>query len=68
MALCNFREMVKVLSVICEDVRCEVHRTILGMREGKEGWFQIYCPNSIACLDDGGLWAKMVSMADHSFN
>jgi hypothetical protein len=33
---------------------------VLGIREGKEGWFHVICPSSAACSDDGSLWASIV--------
>ncbi|KAH3777131.1 hypothetical protein DPMN_178568, partial [Dreissena polymorpha] len=41
------------------DKVCDVHQTILGIREGKEGWFHLYCPGNIGCDDDGELWGQM---------
>lgn len=43
-----------------EDSRCEVHQTILGIREGKEGWFEMFCLGGIACDDDGEMFSLMV--------
>ena len=43
-----------------QDSRCEVHQALLGIREGKEGWFEIFCPGGISCDDDGELFATMV--------
>ena len=44
-----------------EDTRCEVHQTVLGIREGKEGWFEMFCLGGIACDDDGEMFSLMVS-------
>lgn len=52
--------MKDTLRNICNDSRCEVHQTVLGIREGKEGWFHLYCPGGIACDDDGELYGLMV--------
>lgn len=52
--------MSLVVRRIGSDPRCEVHRTVLGVREGKEGWFHIYCPGGLTCVDDGQLYAHMV--------
>ena len=52
--------MKDTLRNICKDSRCEVHQTVLGIREGKEGWFHLYCPGGIACDDDGELYGVMV--------
>ncbi|CAG2066674.1 unnamed protein product, partial [Timema podura] len=50
-------DFMPVIQRIGTDSRCEVHQMVLGIREGKEGWFDIYCPSSLACSDD-------VSVAD----
>jgi hypothetical protein len=50
------------LSIIGQDPRCDIHQTVLGIREGKEGWFDIYCPGGIACDDDGELYSMMVRL------
>ena len=51
-----FKSVVKNL---IEDTRCEVHRTVLGVREGKDGWFEMFCLNGIVC-DDGEMFSLMV--------
>ncbi|KAK2149680.1 hypothetical protein LSH36_442g03107 [Paralvinella palmiformis] len=53
-------KMKDTLRNICKDSRCEVHQTVLGIREGKEGWFHLYCPGGIACDDDGELYGVML--------
>lgn len=55
------REIKKTIQNIADDTRCEVHQSVLGIREGKEGWFHLYCPGGIACDDDGELYGIMVS-------
>lgn len=45
-----------------EDHRCEVHQTVLGIREGKEGWFEMFCLSGIACDDDGEMFSVMVCL------
>ena len=57
--LCG-RHMKPTLRNISIDTRCDVHQTILGIREGKEGWFDFYCPGGVACDDDGELYSIMV--------
>ncbi len=54
------RHMKPFLRNIAEDARCEVHAALLGLREGKEGWFDVYCPGGIACDDEGQLYTVMV--------
>lgn len=44
------------------DRRCDVHLMLLGIREEKESWLQIYCPGGIACDDDGDLWSLIVCL------
>lgn len=53
--------MATVVGAIGTDPRCSVHQCVLGIREGKEGWFHVVCPSSAACPDDGSLWANIVS-------
>ncbi|XP_074646959.1 C-Maf-inducing protein-like [Tubulanus polymorphus] len=50
-----------VMKNVAEDKRCDVHQAILPIREGKEGWFHLYCPGGIACDDDGDLWGVMLN-------
>ena len=57
----NLRIFKKVVENFAQDTRCEVHLTLLGIREGKEGWFEIFAPGGISCDDDGELFASMVS-------
>jgi len=52
--------MKPTLRNISIDSRCDVHQTVLGIREGKEGWFDLYCPGGVACDDDGELYSIMV--------
>ncbi|KZS18373.1 C-Maf-inducing protein [Daphnia magna] len=49
-----------VVGAIGNDPRCAVHQCVLGIREGKEGWFHVICPSSAACCDDGSLWASIL--------
>ena len=49
-----------VVKNFVEDSRCEVHQTVLGIREGKEGWFEMFCLGGIACDDDGEMFSLMV--------
>lgn len=55
-----FRIIKKVIENFAKDPRCEVHQTLLGIREGKEGWFENFCPGNISCDDDGELFSIMV--------
>lgn len=48
------------LNNISLDSRCDVHQAVLGIRESKEGWFDLYCPGGIACDDDGDLYSTML--------
>ena len=50
----------KVVRNFAEDERCEVHQTLLGIREGKEGWFESFCPGGISCDDEGELFTVML--------
>lgn len=49
-----------VVKNFVEDNRCEVHQTVLGLREGKEGWFEMFCLGGSACDDDGEMFSLMV--------
>jgi len=52
--------MATVVGAIGTDQRCSVHQCVLGIRDGKEGWFHVVCPSSAACPDDGSLWATIL--------
>lgn len=58
-------KMKDVMRNIASDEHCEVHSTILGIREGKEGWFHLYIPGSIGCDDEGELWGVMLKTLIH---
>ncbi|XP_070575082.1 C-Maf-inducing protein-like isoform X2 [Ptychodera flava] len=49
-----------VIRRFAEDNRCEVHTAVCGVRDGKDGWFNIYCPGGLACDDDGELFSAMM--------
>lgn len=51
-----------VIQNICSDYRCDVHSMVLGIRDEKEGWIDIYAPGGVACDDDGDLWSLMLKM------
>jgi len=55
-----FRIFKSVIESYTEDTRCEVHQTLLGIREGKEGWLELFCPGGLACNDEGELFSRMV--------
>ncbi len=55
-----FRIFKNVVKNFAQDPRCEVHQTLLGIREGKEGWLEIFCPGGISCDDDGELFIIML--------
>ncbi len=57
--ICN-RILKKVVKSFAEDTRCEVHRTVLAIREGKTGWLDIFFLGGIACGDDGEIVSSMV--------
>ncbi|XP_076044287.1 C-Maf-inducing protein-like isoform X1 [Oratosquilla oratoria] len=59
----NFiRQITAVVERIGTDPRCDVHQMVLGTREDKEGWLQILCPSSLACVDEGTAWANMLEV------
>ncbi|XP_046661179.1 C-Maf-inducing protein-like [Homalodisca vitripennis] len=55
---------IKSLSPVIERIGtstdCDTHQMVLGVRDGKEGWLDIFCPSSLACIDDGVLWGQML--------
>ncbi|XP_064610749.1 LOW QUALITY PROTEIN: C-Maf-inducing protein-like [Liolophura sinensis] len=53
-------KMKVVIKQLAADSKCDIHQTVLGIREGKEGWFHLYCPGGIACDDEGELWGVML--------
>ena len=55
------RPFKSVIMNISHDSRCDVHQMLLGIREGKESWLELYSPGNSACDDDGKLWGLMVS-------
>ncbi|CAF3511433.1 unnamed protein product [Rotaria socialis] len=58
----RFIEIFKnVVKHLVDDTRCEVHQTVLGIREGKEGWFEMFCLGGIACDDDGEMFSLMLN-------
>ncbi|KAL0279312.1 UNVERIFIED_CONTAM: hypothetical protein PYX00_000901 [Menopon gallinae] len=52
--------LTPVIKTIGTDPHCEVHETILGIREDKAGWLNVYCPSGLVCRDDGELWCQML--------
>ncbi|CAB3977186.1 Hypothetical predicted protein [Paramuricea clavata] len=58
-------KFVKCLSGLVEqfvqDNRCEVHQTVLPVREGKDGWIDLFCPGGVCCPDDGEFFSQMVA-------
>lgn len=54
-----------IIERIGTDNRCEVHLTVLGIREGKVGWFHLLCPGGLSCADEGGIYAKLLNTLLH---
>ncbi|GFQ83366.1 c-Maf-inducing protein [Trichonephila clavata] len=52
----------EVIRSIVHDGRCNVHQTVLGVREHKGGWYNLYSPDSGngVCDDEGELWSFML--------
>lgn len=62
--LCYFslnRIFKNVIKNIVDDPRCEVHQTVLGIRDGKDGWLEMFCLGNIACDDNGETFSHIVS-------
>ncbi|XP_064466957.1 C-Maf-inducing protein-like isoform X2 [Ornithodoros turicata] len=53
-------QMEPIVVKIGTDTKCEVHSLVLGAREGKDGWLQLYSPGSVACRDEGILWSRIL--------
>ncbi|KAK3854226.1 hypothetical protein Pcinc_039278 [Petrolisthes cinctipes] len=54
------RQILPVIEKIGLDPRCEVHQMVLGTRDDKEGWLNVLCPSSLACVDEGAAWAAIL--------
>lgn len=54
--------MEAIVERVGTDPKCEIHSLVLGAREGKDGWLQLYSPGSPACRDEGALWTKMLGV------
>uniref|UniRef100_A0A915I2M1 C-Maf-inducing protein n=1 Tax=Romanomermis culicivorax TaxID=13658 RepID=A0A915I2M1_ROMCU len=54
-----------VLRRLAADGRCEIHLSLLGARENKEGWFHLVCPGGPVCSDDGELFSSMLKTLLH---
>ncbi|GIX74859.1 c-Maf-inducing protein [Caerostris darwini] len=54
-----FKEVVRRIVI---DSRCNVHQTLISVREQKVGWFNLYspAPENLVCDDDGDLWSIML--------
>ncbi|CAF4054535.1 unnamed protein product [Rotaria magnacalcarata] len=49
----SFMKILKnVVKSFAADTRCEVHRTMLAIRENQKGWLDIFCLGGIFCDDD----------------
>lgn len=49
-----------VMRLISMDARCDVHYTVMPLREGRDGWFHLFCPGGLSCNDEGDVYALMV--------
>ena len=47
--------------LFAQDERCEVHQSILPIREEKDGWIHHFAPGGVCCTDDGNLFSSLVS-------
>lgn len=56
----NIRLFKPVIENLANDYRCDVHQMLLGIRENKSNWLDLYAPGNIGCDDDGQLWSIMV--------
>lgn len=62
----NDRQMAPILLTFCTDERCDVHQCLLAVRETKHGWFDLFCPGSVACIDNAQLYSAMVGIMSSS--
>ncbi|XP_030831753.1 C-Maf-inducing protein [Strongylocentrotus purpuratus] len=49
-----------IIGRFASDFRCEVHTAVCGVRDGKAGWLDLYCPSGPACDDEGQLFSLMI--------
>ncbi|RZF46157.1 hypothetical protein LSTR_LSTR012138 [Laodelphax striatellus] len=54
------RRLSSVVRRVAVDARCEVHQCVLGVRDAKDGWFDVFCPSSLVCYDEGQIWSAML--------
>lgn len=47
------------------DARCDIHLSVLGVRETKEGWLHLVCPGGPVCPDDGELFSCILENLLH---
>ena len=52
--------MRRLLGNLVDDARCEVHGTLLGAREGKAGWFEVFHQEGVSGEDSGCFYGNMV--------
>ena len=52
----------RIIKRFAEDERCEVHQAIFPVREGKDGWVDLFSPGGVSCGDNGEFFAHMVSL------
>ena len=52
-----------IIASFAQDRRCEVHTCVLGVRDGKLGWFHLFAPGGLLADDanDGNLFCTMLS-------
>ena len=62
------RQVIAILRTFCTDGRCEVHQCLLAVRETRHGWFDLFCPGAVACIDNGQLYSAMVQLLQSLFS
>jgi hypothetical protein len=61
------RRMGEVITKMINDPRCDVHQLVLGVRDGKDGWFEVFSPSrhdlNDAAVADGvtSVWIATLS-------
>ncbi|XP_066916132.1 C-Maf-inducing protein-like isoform X2 [Clytia hemisphaerica] len=53
--------LAKMMETFAKDNNCEVHQSILPIREEKDGWVHHFAPGGVCCHDDGTLFSNLMS-------
>lgn len=53
--------LADIIVLFAQDKRCEVHQSILPIREEKDGWIHHFAPGGVCCNDNGELFSQLMS-------